>query len=690
MKKKLIVFLIIFSHILFAQSDCITAMTVCGNSDISYTPSGHGLIAENLGGCLSSERYSVWYSFTPATAGTLTFTIIPNNQNDDYDFAVYGPNKSCSNLGAPIRCSFSAKKGNTGLSMTATDLSENASGDKWVKYLTVSPGQTYYLIVNNFSQTANGFKLSWGGTATLYSPFTDPNIQPHPFMPPGTPGTNPNDLREILICSNSTTFDFSSLTTAILNGNPNFSISYHTNQNDALTGDNPLIGPQAVTAGGIYFYSIHYTNPTNPNSLINNCRQTGKFKFKYGTITATDVTLTSCNNNNTGTATYDLTTAAVFADPTATRQYYYTLSDLNAGINEITNINQLVSVEGKIYVKVISVFGCTDVAEITLKFYPEIIVKDAQLNSCSIESNPSAALFDLSTADVTSDTGINKKYYPSLADLTNDTNEISNFTAYTSSNSVVYVKIINSYGCYTIANITLEVIHVSISSTLTDKTICIDDTTELDAGPGYDGYEWSTGSTTQKITNVAGGTYWVILRIGKCTVKQTVIVHSYPQPVIESIDTSNNSAIIHVKDGTPPYQYRVEGNSNWQDSNIFTELSGGHHIFYVKDAHNCTPIIITAIIPHLVNTITPNGDGINDVFDFSVLSDKKNPKFIIYDRYGVKLYETDMIKNFKWDGTVLGREVPTGTYWYIISWNENDKNSTPVKFTGWILVKNRK
>jgi flagellar hook assembly protein FlgD len=36
-----------------------------------------------------------------------------------------------------------------------------------------------------------------------------------------------------------------------------------------------------------------------------------------------------------------------------------------------------------------------------------------------------------------------------------------------------------------------------------------------------------------------------------------------------------------------------------------------------------------------------------------------------------------------------GRKVPTGNYWYSVSWNENNKNSTPIKFSGWIVVKNR-
>jgi hypothetical protein len=35
------------------------------------------------------------------------------------------------------------------------------------------------------------------------------------------------------------------------------------------------------------------------------------------------------------------------------------------------------------------------------------------------------------------------------------------------------------------------------------------------------------------------------------------------------------------------------------------------------------------------------------------------------------------------------KENLTGTYWYSISWNENDKNNTQTKYSGWVLVKNR-
>lgn len=109
---------------------------------------------------------------------------------------------------------------------------------------------------------------------------------------------------------------------------------------------------------------------------------------------------------------------------------------------------------------------------------------------------------------------------------------------------------------------------------------------------------------------------------------------------------------------------------------------------YVKDAYNCTAIHVQVTVPNLINVITPNGDNKNDVIDYSALAYKKNLVFTIYDRYGNKLYEADKLRNFKWDATTGGKKVATGTYWYTITWNENDKNGTPTKYNGWILVKN--
>lgn len=274
-----------------------------------------------------------------------------------------------------------------------------------------------------------------------------------------------------------------------------------------------------------------------------------------------------------------------------------------------------------------------------------------------------------------------------MADAVGQTNEILNAGTYIAPNGFVYVKVFNSQGCYNVAKITLEVIPPVYSDVLKDKTICVEDQTTLDAGPGFKSYQWSTGATTQTIK--AGiGEYWVKLKTGECITTQTVKVLPSDQPVISGIEISNNTFTVSVTGGTPPYKYSID-NIVWQDSNVFTNLARGEYRVLVKDAYDCDPMEVDVVVPNLVNVITPNADGINDVIDYSALSNKQNLILSVFDRYGGKMFQADKTNGYKWDGTLGGRRVPTGTYWYSVTWNENDKKNTPIKFSGWVLVKNR-
>jgi gliding motility-associated-like protein len=176
------------------------------------------------------------------------------------------------------------------------------------------------------------------------------------------------------------------------------------------------------------------------------------------------------------------------------------------------------------------------------------------------------------------------------------------------------------------------------SSILQDKIICIENKTTLDAGPGFTAYLWSTGATTQSISNVTTGTYWVDLKTGNCVTRQTVKVYASEQPVISNIDISNNTVTVNVLGGTAPYQYSID-NIHWQDSNVFTNVPRGNNTFYVKDSYNCSPMQVEVTVPNLINVITPNGDGVNDMIDYSALGNKKNLVFNIYDRYGAKMHQ---------------------------------------------------
>jgi hypothetical protein len=157
--------------------DCIGSITLCSNQGFNNNTNNTGNVEDLTtftAGCLANnERQGTWYNFSPSESGTLAFTISPANPADDYDFAIWGPYPPGSTIDAicppsspPLRCSYAAPSGDTGLSFTATDLSEGAFGDKWVRYLDVLEGQVYLLYVSNWSQSGLAFNLNFNPAST--------------------------------------------------------------------------------------------------------------------------------------------------------------------------------------------------------------------------------------------------------------------------------------------------------------------------------------------------------------------------------------------------------------------------------------------------------------------------------------------------------------------------------------------
>jgi len=387
------------------------------------------------------------------------------------------------------------------------------------------------------------------------------------------------------------------------------------------------------------------------------------------------------------TQTYNPSSVTIITPPT---NGIATINPVTGVINYTPNVNY-VGTDTMVYKFCGTAPEFVDCEQVTLTFtVSELpVVTDATLRSCFLESNTATGEFNLTIAPVTTQAGVTKKYYPSLTDAQNGTNEILTPDHYIAPNGVVYVRVTNGNGCYRIAKVTLVVFPPTKSTVLTDKIICMEDKTTLDAGPNFDGYQWSTGATTQTISDITVGTYWVKLKTGDCWTKQTVKVYASEQPVISSVDIATTTVTAYVTGGTAPYKYSMD-NISWQDSNVFTNVPRGSGMVYVKDAYDCNPISVEITIPNIVNVITPNNDGVNDVLDYSELGHKSNLVIDIFDRYGTKIYQANKANGYKWDGTTNGsKKVSTGSYWFSVSWNEPNAKQTPVKYSGWILVKNR-
>lgn len=153
------------------EQDCANAISVCQQSytqSNSYT--GYGT-QELSSTCLSSdETNSVWYTFTVQTPGTFNFLLTTSK---DYDFALFDiSNLGCAGVptSTPVRCNYSATSGNTGLtsSIATGNLSVTSLGSPTMPGLNVTAGQTFALIIDNYTANSNGYTLTFGGTATIF------------------------------------------------------------------------------------------------------------------------------------------------------------------------------------------------------------------------------------------------------------------------------------------------------------------------------------------------------------------------------------------------------------------------------------------------------------------------------------------------------------------------------------------
>ena len=178
-----------------------------------------------------------------------------------------------------------------------------------------------------------------------------------------------------------------------------------------------------------------------------------------------------------------------------------------------------------------------------------------------------------------------------------------------------------------------------------------------------------------------------------------IILKTFELPVINKIDVKESASVtIDVSKGNSPYLYYIKKNgaldflpadSDYSSSSTLPIKDGkGSYTVYVKSADNCYPVTKIFLVVGISNIITPNADGKNDIIDMSMLLDKLNPKFQIFDRNGKHIFEGSLSNGFIWNGKINGIPLSTGTYWYFLQWQDFE-NAEPDIMKGWIHLKNR-
>ena len=252
----------------------------------------------------------------------------------------------------------------------------------------------------------------------------------------------------------------------------------------------------------------------------------------------------------------------------------------------------------------------------------------------------------------------------------------------------VYAYDVEAYNktCDSYLPITVTVkVDEPLSGSITgDSPICEGSSSLLSAS-SYDAetYQWTTSGTTvgttADITVYPPVTtqYNLNMTRGRCEANDqyTVTVTSNPEIIsVDSVGVRDVEIVVDPSKGTGLFSYWLDGDQETMTTNtLIKDLTFASHLITVVDANGCTSNFNFSIEPPKISIpihFSPNGDGVNDRWVISTLSEVyPNAVVRIYDRFG-KLLAEYLGADEGWDGTYNGVKMMSTDYWYVVEIEE--------------------
>jgi gliding motility-associated-like protein len=641
-------------------------------------------------GCTGSTTFSV-DPYPPAPAYTL-------NVSPSYSISCASPSTSITF--APTGTTTTVSWGGPSGTITGTNV------------VVTAPGTYTYSAINTVSTCSLTGTINITGSINLpvlTSTLTQPNCAdpvgsasvsvvngtaPYSYSwlpaavaaPTGTANTNlpPSSSYTVSVtddagCTAYSTFSinpFSGAPSYTLTNNPGLALSCATpsttltlaptnaNTSTSWTGPSGVISQTTTvatpTAAGTYSYVAINT--------ISTCSVTGTFVITADTIKPTATYTVGCNTNTiTVSASSSPSINLIWGVPTTPST---TIS--NPGSSTATGVYTLAAIDSN--------NGCIQTYT-TLTSAPQISVVSSpasNLLTC-LTTTINASATSTPSATITWDNG--------TSTVTSNQLPITASGSYTATAT-------NSLGCVSQTVITVNTnttVNVSANSTgIIPCTTGSLNITASSAGGGSYTYSWQPSSPTYTgtvFTATTPGTYTVVATnaVNGCTTSATSTL------VYDNINASFDAS---VYSGLMPLPVTFTNTSigtnptgttySWNFGDGFTLASNDTTVNHLYNQGGLFPVILTAqngfcvdtavryikvdIISKfdIPNVFTPNGDGKNDVFSFNAIN-MGDIYVIIYDRWGLKMFEETATGNVKWDGkNTGGNTVTDGTYFYIV------------------------
>ena len=351
-----LMFVLLFSNKSWSQSDCSSALVICGNTQ-SFNPSGVGTKLEQLA-CGGIEHNSVWLAFQAKANGKLNFVIRPFTPAglpslSDFDWSLYAlagpPGVGNCDAKTQLSCNFAGTATVYGIPGATGMASPPYAATQFNPGIDVVSGNWYVLIVDQFSNS----------TPLLFSvQFTDNPESPNLNSTPGIFDNKPNfTITNSSACAGTFSFSNSSVSTF----GPN-TYSWDFGDGSTSTAANPN---HTYVTQGTYYTTL---TATDNNGCKSDIRKRVVFNDSPPVVNTAGIFLTpSCSDSNNGTITVTEIGATTAGVTGGTPPYMYELVSPSAMIRPQQASNAFIGLQpGGYTVKVTDACGKTGTNTVTI------------------------------------------------------------------------------------------------------------------------------------------------------------------------------------------------------------------------------------------------------------------------------------------------------------------------------------